>query len=131
MTLVVDASVAIRSFQTAGGIALLRDPDLVGPPLLWSEFRSAVHEALWRRDITPRHATMLRRRLRESSLHERRHRRLDERAWEIADQLGWAKTYDAEYVALADLLECRLVTADARLRRGTDRLGFVVAPDEL
>ena len=131
MTLVVDASAAIRSFQTAVGIALLRDSDLVAPPLLWSEFRSAVHEALWRRAITPRHAAMLRHRLRESSLRERKHRRLDERAWEIAEQLGWAKTYDAEYVALADLLECRLVTADARLRRGADRLGFVVAPGEL
>jgi predicted nucleic acid-binding protein len=45
--------------------------------------------------------------------------------------LGWAKTYDAEYVALARLLGCRLVTLDARLRRGADRLGFVISPDEL
>jgi len=45
--------------------------------------------------------------------------------------MGWAKTYDAEYVALARLLSCRLVTLDARLRRGADRLGFVVAPQEL
>ena len=52
-------------------------------------------------------------------------------AWKIADRLGWAKTYDAEYVALADLLSCRLVTLDARLRRGAQRLGFVVGPDEL
>jgi hypothetical protein len=38
---------------------------------------------------------------------------------------GWAKTYDAEYVALAKL------TVDRRLRRGADRLGFVVTPAEL
>jgi predicted nucleic acid-binding protein len=49
----------------------------------------------------------------------------------LADELGWAKTYYAEYVGLAKLLGCRLVTLDARLRRGTDRLGFVVAPHEL
>ena len=46
-------------------------------------------------------------------------------------QLGWAKTYDAEYVALASLLGCRLVTVDGRLRRGADRLGFVLGPTEL
>jgi predicted nucleic acid-binding protein len=52
-------------------------------------------------------------------------------AWQVADELAWAKTYDAEYVGLARLLRCRLVTLDARLRRGADRLGFVVAPHEL
>ncbi|HVD86055.1 MAG TPA: type II toxin-antitoxin system VapC family toxin, partial [Solirubrobacterales bacterium] len=51
---------------------------------------------------------------------------LHEEAWNIADDLGWAKTYDAGYVALAKLSGCRLVTTDARLRRGADRLGFVV-----
>jgi predicted nucleic acid-binding protein len=35
-------------------------------------------------------------------------------AWRIADELGWAKTYDANYVALARLLGCKLVTLDAR-----------------
>jgi predicted nucleic acid-binding protein len=45
--------------------------------------------------------------------------------------MGWAKTYDANYVALARLRDCRLVTLDARLRRGTGRLGLVVGPTEL
>ncbi len=52
-------------------------------------------------------------------------------AWHVADELGWAKTYDAEYVALGDLLGARVVTYDLRLRRGADRLGFVVTPAEL
>lgn len=34
-------------------------------------------------------------------------------------------------VALAQLLRCRLVTLDRRLRRAADRLGLVVGPDEL
>ncbi|NLT07427.1 MAG: hypothetical protein GXY03_14120 [Solirubrobacterales bacterium] len=29
------------------------------------------------------------------------------------------------------ILDCRLVTVDGRLRRGADRLGLVVTPDEL
>lgn len=52
-------------------------------------------------------------------------------AWTLADEMGWAKTYDANYVALARLLGCQLVTLDARLRRGTARLGFVIGPTEL
>ena len=40
-------------------------------------------------------------------------------------------TYDAEYVALTRMLDCRLVTIDRKLRKGADRLGFVVTPAEL
>jgi predicted nucleic acid-binding protein len=52
-------------------------------------------------------------------------------AWRIADELGWAKTYDAEYVAVAQLLGCRVVTLDGRMLRGAARLGLAVSPDEL
>lgn len=41
------------------------------------------------------------------------------------------RTYDAEYLALASLLKCRLVTLNGRLRRGADSLGFVIGPEEL
>ncbi|MCW3020350.1 MAG: hypothetical protein JWN10_2658 [Solirubrobacterales bacterium] len=59
------------------------------------------------------------------------HPRLLDETRRVASELGWAKTYDAEYVALASLLGCRLVTIDGRPRRGADRLGFVVGPTEL
>jgi predicted nucleic acid-binding protein len=49
----------------------------------------------------------------------------------FADELGWAKTYDATYLALAHILGCRLLTVDGRLYRGAKRLGFVITPDEL
>ncbi len=42
-------------------------------------------------------------------------------AWKVAEEMGWAKTYDANYVALARMLACRLVTLDARMRRATAR----------
>jgi hypothetical protein len=51
--------------------------------------------------------------------------------WRITVEFGWTKTYDAEYVALARILDCQLVTLDMRLHRGTKRLGFVITPDEL
>jgi predicted nucleic acid-binding protein len=39
---------------------------------------------------------------------------LFERVWELRDNLS---AYDAAYVALAELLDCQLLTADARLSR--------------
>jgi predicted nucleic acid-binding protein len=42
---------------------------------------------------------------------------LRRRAWEIADQLGWAETLDAEYVALTQLQADALVTLDGELVR--------------
>jgi predicted nucleic acid-binding protein len=45
--------------------------------------------------------------------------------------MGWAKTYDAQYVALARLLDCKLVTLDERLIRGIERLDIAVRPRDL
>jgi len=61
----------------------------------------------------------------------RRPGRLAEEAWRVADELGWAKTYDAEYLALARLLRCRLLTLDGRLRRRAASLVEIVGPTEL
>ena len=49
-------------------------------------------------------------------------------AYAIAERLGWAKTYDAEYIALARLIGCPLLTADARLARGAAEVVEVVPP---
>jgi indolepyruvate ferredoxin oxidoreductase alpha subunit len=42
---------------------------------------------------------------------------LQANAWEIAEQLGWETTYDAEYVALTRLQADALVTGNADLAR--------------
>ena len=69
--------------------------------------------------------------LEQAPVDRRSDPQLGAEAWRIATELGFAKTYDAEYIALAQLLGCRLVTLDVRLRRAADRLGCVVAPSEL
>ena len=54
-----------------------------------------------------------------------------ERAWTLAAQLGWAKTYDAEYLALAQAHDVALLTIDERLQRGAAGLVVIVTPTEL
>jgi predicted nucleic acid-binding protein len=128
--LVVDATVALASAGADNGLDYF-EGDLVAPPLMWSESRSVLHEMAWRGEIDPEDAIATRMRLEQSRIRRRHPAKLGAEAWDLANLLGWAKTYDAEYVALAGLLECRLVTLDARLRRGAARLGYVVGPDEL
>jgi len=129
--LVVDASVALPACASPHGFDLFGTEELVAPPLLWSESRSALHEALFRRDISAVQALRALDALDHAPIRPRTQRQLSRRAWDLASEMGWAKTYDAEYLALAQLLNCRFVTLDARLHRGAARLGFVVSPTEL
>jgi predicted nucleic acid-binding protein len=129
--LVVDASVAVAASSVARGFARLTGSRLVAPPLMWSEARSMLHVLVWRGQLLREDAEPARSRLERAPVERLDHEELPEEAWRVADELGWAKTYDAEYVALARLLGCRLVTLDARLLRDAERLGFVVGPTEL
>jgi predicted nucleic acid-binding protein len=127
---VVDSSVAVRS-SLRGRFLVAGTWRLLAPPLLWSEVRSSLHEGHWRREIDSAAVAAARRAFGSLGIDRDDPPELDEVAWEIADELGLAKTYDAEFLALARIRGCLLVTADARLRRGADRLGFVVDPVEL
>ena len=135
--LVVDGSLAVElSLDRAGeqaSKALDNDGELIAPPLMWSEVPSVLHEMAFRGDISNALAELALQRFlgQKLGIAERRPDDLMSAAWQIAEDFGWAKTYDAEYVALAKLLNCRLVTLDSRLRRGASRLGFVVTPAEL
>ena len=129
--LVVDASLIVAWCTGARDLDELAPGARCAPLLMWSEAQSALHERRWRNELREEHTRRARARLDEVDVKPETHARLAAEAWRIADELGWAKTYDAEYVALASLLECRLVTVDGRLRRGADRLGFVVGPTEL
>ncbi|MFI5611159.1 type II toxin-antitoxin system VapC family toxin [Amycolatopsis sp. NPDC051903] len=52
-------------------------------------------------------------------------------AWKVAEELGWADTYAAEYVALARLHADALVTLDEELARDVKGLVPVAAFDAL
>ena len=56
---------------------------------------------------------------------------LRRRAWDVAEQLGWAETYDAEYVALTQLQADAFVTLDAELARSVEGIVTTASIDAL
>ena len=129
--LVVDSSAAVQACLAAEGFDLFGSEDLVAPGLLWSEALSVIHELRWRREISESLASTAFDVLLAAPIAARAPRRLRREAWRVAEELGWAKTYDAEYVALARVLGCRLLTIDDRLRRGAARIVEIVSPRDL
>ena len=128
---VIDANVVVRACLELEGFAPLSGLALAAPHLVISESLNALREGMWRGEISPELARQARLRLREIPVDLHPSAELIDRAWEIAQTLGWAKTYDAEYVALAQLLGCALITLDARLVRGAGHLVRIVGPTEI
>jgi len=129
--LVVDAAVIITACLSEAGLKALGREKLVAPHLMWSEASSVLHELHWRKEISGELANIALERLTAAEVSPRRPKGLIEEAWRIADRLGWAKTYDAEYLALARLLRCRLLTTDAKLKAGGSAVVGVIGPAEL
>jgi predicted nucleic acid-binding protein len=127
---VVDANVAMSACGADDGFARFRGDDLIAPPLMWSEFLSGFHRAVFVGAALLEEAELALARLDHAPIRERRHRKLRGEAWRIADELGWSKTYDAEYLALARLTGSRVVTFDRRLWQGGRRLGLALSPEE-
>ena len=91
--------------------------ELLAPTLLRSQTLSMVYEAVRRGEIP---ADVGRDRLAHIGRMKIRYLGdavLRRRAWNLAEQLGWDATYDAEYVALTQLQGDALVTLDTELAR--------------
>ena len=130
-TLVIDASAAVHLVSADGELTQLMAYRLIAPELLWSEALAAFRAAAWRGELSETDAAIARQRLNSLPIESRSDAELREFAWLVATSLGWAKTYDAEYIALARLLGVPLLTVDARLRRGAASVVTIVGPTEL
>ena len=94
--------------------------ELLAPTLLRSQTLSALHEAVQRGEIPADVARERLTRIGRMSIRLLGDAVLRRRAWEVADQLGWASTYNAEYVALTQLQADAFVTLDAELERSVE-----------
>ena len=94
--------------------------ELLAPTLLRSQTLSALHEAVHRGELGADTAREHLARIQRLPIRLLGDAVLRRRAWDLAEQLGWASTYDAEYVALTQLQADALVTLDPDLARSVD-----------
>ena len=126
--LVVDASVVVKGILAAHGMTPLHRFALHAPTLLWSEVGSALSQMRMRSDIDENNVEGALDRLARAAIEAHPSADLIREAVALARQLGWAKTYDAEYVVLARSLGARFMTADAKLSRSVARNISLVDP---
>ena len=112
---VVDASTVIH--LAGAGIEVRGEHELLAPTLLRSQTLSALHEAVQRGELPADVARDRLTRIGRMPIRLLGDAVLRRRAWDVADRLGWASTYNAEYVALTQLQADAFVTLDEELAR--------------
>ena len=126
---VVHASAVLHI--ASAGIEVSASHELLAPTLLRSQTLSALHEAVARGEVTAPVARDRLARIGRMPIRLLGDAVLRRRAWELADRLGWADTYDAEYVALTQLQADAFVTMDAALARSLMGVVAIASIDEL
>ena len=126
---VVDAGSVLR--LASEEVAVRSRHKLLAPTLLRSQTLSALHEAVQRGEIPADVARDRLARIRRTRMRLLGDAVLQRRAWELADQLGWALTYDAEYVAPTQLQADTFVTLDAKLARSLKGIVATASIDAL
>ena len=115
MRFVVDCGVVLH--VASEGIEVLPEHELLAPTLLRSQTLSALHEAVHAGELAPDVALDRLARVWRLPIRLLGDAVLRRQAWRVAEELGWAGTYDAEYVALTQLQADAFVTLDAELAR--------------
>jgi predicted nucleic acid-binding protein len=126
---VVDAGAVIHVVST--GIKISGEHKLLAPTLLRSQVLSDLHEAVQRGEITADVARDRLARIGRMPIRLLGDGVLRRRAWDLAEQFGWASTYTAEYVALTQLQADAFVTLDAKLARSVEGIVPTASIDAL
>jgi predicted nucleic acid-binding protein len=117
--LVVDAS-ALYEVLTNGPLAaqvrtrLSADPDQAAPQLIDAEVVGLLRRDSLLRNVDETTGALALRDLMDWPGERLTHRPFLDRVWELRDNV---RTWDAFYVAVAEALDCSLLTLDARLAR--------------
>ncbi len=112
-------------------VVVAEEHRLLAPSLLRSQLLALLYRAAGRGELTRREAGDRLAYVRGLRIRLLGDRVLQDVAWEVAEQLGWADTFDAEYVALTRLHADALVTLDGRLAGTVQDLVTVVPLDAL
>lgn len=119
-TLVIDASIAIKwvieENGTPAALSLRADAKLLAPDLLVAECANILWKKVARSELTREQALVAARLLERSEIELLPTRSLIEKATRMAIELNHP-AYDCLYLALAEVNDCRFVTADGRFVR--------------
>ena len=126
---VVDAGVVVHLATEA--IDVSPEHELLAPTLLRSETLSLLHEAVARGEVPADVGLDCHGRISQMPIRLLGDGVLRRRAWQVADQLGWGKTYKAEYVALTQLQADAFVTLDADLATSLEGIVATASIDAL
>jgi len=126
---VVDCGVVLH--LASEGIEVSAEHELLAPTLLRSQTLSALHEAVQRGELEDDDARERLAHIQGMPIRLLGDAVLRRRAWEVADRLGWADTFDAEYVALTLLQADAFVTLDGELARAVDGIVETASIDDL
>src|SRR4051812_49351584 len=115
---VIDAGVVLQLARE--GLEVPAEHQLLAPTLIRSQALTVMHEAVQRGELEDAEALKLLARVGKLKIRLLGDGVLRRAAWKYADQLGWASTYDAEYVALTKLQADALITLDDDLARSVE-----------
>jgi predicted nucleic acid-binding protein len=121
---VIGPDVALRLARDE--VAIDDAHQLVAPTLLRSQLLTMLYQAVQAGEMTRKDAERTLDYVRKLRIRLLGDRVLQRAAWQVAEKLGWPDTYNAEYVALAQLQADALITLDDSLAKAANQLVTVV-----